>query len=155
LSVARAKNDGPRLFKAYLEYVHHMSGGNRSLAARVLDVVRAATRLPAGSVQVTLPGFVSLAGQIIEALLTKGVEATAHVGASRFKVDVAVEGEAAGQTYRVAILCDEGDVDDGAYRRTQRASLLRRRGWHVVHVDGIEWLTDRDAVLARIGRAMA
>lgn len=154
LSVARAKNDGPRLFKAYLEYVHHMSGGNRSLAARVLDVVRAAANTPANSMQVVLPGFVPLAGQIIEVLLAKGIEATAHVGASRFKVDVALEGEAAGRAYRVAILCDEGDADDGAYRRTQRASLLRRRGWHVVHVDGIEWLADRSAVLARIGRAM-
>jgi RecA/RadA recombinase len=154
LSVARAKNDGPRLFKAYLEYVHHMSDGDRSLAARVLDVVRAATHLPTASEQVALPGFVPLAGQIIEALLAKGVEATVHVGASRFKVDVAVEGEVAGRAYRVAILCDEGDTDDGAYRRTQRASLLRRRGWCIVHVDGIEWLADRDAVLARIGRAM-
>ena len=155
LSVARAKNDGPRLFKAYLEYVHHMSGGNRSLASRVLDVVRAAAGPSASSVQEVLPGFVPLAGQLVEVLVEKGIEASAHVGASRFKVDVAVEGEAAGRAYRVAVLCDEGDADDGAYRRTQRASLLRRRGWQVVHVDGIEWLADRNAVLARIERAMA
>lgn len=155
LSVARATNEGPRLFKAYLEYVHHMSGGHRSLAARVLDVVRASASLLADSEPVSLPGFVPLAGQIIEALLANGIEATAHVGASRFKVDVAVEGETRGLAYRVAILCDEGDVDDGAYRRTQRASLLRRRGWRVVHVDGIEWLADQGAVLERIKRAMA
>ena len=155
LSVARAKNDGPRLFKAYLEYVHHMSGGNRSLASRVLDVVRAAAGPSASSVQEVLPGFVPLAGQLVEVLVEKGIQASAHVGASRFKVDVAVEGEAAGRAYRVAVLCDEGDADDGAYRRTQRASLLRRRGWQVVHVDGIEWLADRNAVLARIERAMA
>ncbi len=155
LSVARAKNDGPRLFKAYLEYVHHMSGGDRSLAAHVLDVVRAAASPSVSSAQGVLPGFVPLAGQLIEALFAKGIEASAHVGASRFKVHVAAEGEVAGRAYRVAILCDEGDTDDGAYRRTQRASLLRRRGWHVVHVDGIEWLTDRNAVLMRIERAMA
>jgi hypothetical protein len=156
LSVARAKNDGPRLFKAYLEYVHQLSSGARTLAARTLDLVRTSSDVPApATTAIALPGFVPLAGQVAEALLARGIEASVHVGASRFKVDVALEGARDGRPYRIAILCDEGDGDDGAYRRTQRAAALRLRGWRVVHVDGIEWLFDREAVLARIGRAMS
>jgi RecA/RadA recombinase len=156
LSVARAKNDGPRLFKAYLEYVYQLSSGARTLAARTLDLVRSSSELARSAPDdVSLPGFVPLAGQVAEALLARGMNATVHVGASRFKVDVAVEGTREGHSYRIAILCDDGDRDDGAYRRTQRATTLRRRGWRVVHVDGIEWFLEREAVLGRIERAMS
>lgn len=155
LSVARAKNDGPRLFKAYLDYVFHMSAGSRTLAARTLDQVRVA---PGRSTEPTtgsaLPGYIPLAGQLAEALIAQGLDVVVHVGTSQFKVDVAIEGEHDGRRYRLAVLCDEGVRDDGAYRRTQRASLLRKRGWQVVHVDGMEWLLDRAAVLARINRAV-
>ncbi len=156
LSVARAKNDGPRLFKAYLEYVHQLSSGARTLATRTLDLVRSASDTPAvANAAFPFPGYVPLAGQVAEALLARSIEASVHVGASRFKVDVALEGSLDGKPYRVAILCDEGSEDDGAYRRTQRATALRQRDWRVVHVDGIEWLSDREAVLARIERAMS
>lgn len=154
LSVARAKNDGPRLFKAYLEFAHHLSSGSRKLAERVLDLVRSAAEPVAMRSREPLPGFVPLAGQVAEALLAQGRKVTVQLGASRFKVDVAVEGDADGRHYRVAILCDEGIGDDGAFRRTQRAALLRRRGWRIVHVDSIEWLGERASVLRRIEQAV-
>jgi hypothetical protein len=133
-----------------------LSSGARTLAARTLDLVRTSSDTSAPtSATIALPGFVPLAGQVAEALLARGIEASVHVGASRFKVDVALEGTLDGKSYRVAILCDEGDGDDGAYRRTQRAAALRQRGWRVAHVDGIEWLFEREAVLARIGRMMS
>ncbi|MCC7412304.1 MAG: DUF4011 domain-containing protein [Gammaproteobacteria bacterium] len=154
LSVARAKNDGPRLFKAYLEFAHHLSCGSRKLAERVLDLVRSAAEPIAMRAREPLPGFVPLAGQVAEALLAQGRKVTVQLGASRFKVDVAVEGDADGRHYRVAILCDEGIEDDGAFRRTQRAALLRRRGWRIVHVDSVEWLEERASVLRRIEQAV-
>ena len=155
LSVARAKNDGPRLFKAYLEYVFHLSSGARSQAARTLDLVRSGPQRSAReAISSSLPGHVPLAGQLVDLLLASGHEATSNVGASPFKVDVAIEGESDGTPYRIAILCDEGIDEDGPYRRTQRAALLRNRGWRVFHVDGLEWLRDRDAVLDRVRRAI-
>lgn len=154
LSVARAKNDGPRLFKAYLEFAHHLSSGSRTLAERVLELVRSEARGVLARTDEALPGFVPLAGQVTEALLARGHRATVNVGASQFKVDVAVEGDVEGRHYRVAILCDEGGSDDGAFRRTQRAALLRRRGWRVVHIDSVEWMEDGAAALARVERAL-
>lgn len=155
LSVARAKNDGPRLFKAYLEYGHHLSGGSRTLASRVLDLVRSSAQTgtphhPADS----LPGYVPLTGQIAEALQDRGHKPTVAVGSSAFRVDIALEAGADGKQYRVAILCDEGSNDDGSYRRAQRAALLRRRGWQVRHVDSFDWLDNREAVIARIEQAL-
>jgi len=153
LSVARAKNDGPRLFKAFLEYVHHLSAGARNQAASVLDQVRSE-----GDIATTrghkdpLPGYVPLAGQLAEALIARGHAVAVGVGASRFKVDIALEGRRDGIPYRVAVLCDDGASDDGAFRRTQRAALLRRRGWRVVHVDSLQWLREPESVLARIIR---
>ncbi|MFM2287305.1 MAG: hypothetical protein RL684_448, partial [Pseudomonadota bacterium] len=99
-----------------------------------------------------IPGYVPLAGQLAEALLASGYDVAVNVGASPFKIDVALEGKSHGTPFRIAILCDEGEGDDGAYRRTQRASLLRSRGWQVAHVDSLEWLRNRSAVLDRIRR---
>jgi RecA/RadA recombinase len=153
LSVARAKNDGPRLFKAYLEYVFNLSAGARTQAARTLDLVRAGLDRSSGElVGPPIPGYVPLAGQLAEALLASGYDVAVNVGASPFKIDVALEGKSHGTPFRIAILCDEGEGDDGAYRRTQRASLLRSRGWQVAHVDSLEWLRNRSAVLDRIRR---
>lgn len=153
LSVARAKNDGPRLFKAYLEYVFNLSAGARTQAARMLDLVRSGLDRSSGYFAgPPIPGYVPLAGQLAEALLASGYDAAVNVGASPFKIDVALEGRSHGAPYRIAILCDEGEGDDGAYRRTQRASLLRSRGWQVAHVDSLEWLRNRNAVLDRIRR---
>lgn len=153
LSVARAKNDGPRLFKAYLEYAYHLSSGSRTLAGRVLDLVRSAAEAARVEAMEPLPGYVPLAGQVAEALIASSRKAIVRLGSSRFRVDVAVEGQD-GRVYHAAILCDDGSHDDGAYRRTQRASLLRRRGWKIVHVDSVEWLEDRQSVLQRIERAL-
>ncbi|MBE2213972.1 MAG: DUF4011 domain-containing protein [Opitutaceae bacterium] len=156
LSVARAKNDGPRLFKAYLEYGHYLSGSSRTLAIRVLDLVRTSADgvRPQPHVE-ALPGFVPLAGQIADVLQARGHKPTVGLGSSRFRVDVALEGGDSGHHYRVAILCDDGTADDGAFRRAQRAALLRRRGWRVVHVDSFDWLDNREAVVGRIERELA
>lgn len=156
LSVARARNDGPRLFKAYLEFAHHWSMGARNQATGVLDRIRLEGENAASpqASRAALPGHVPLAGQVAEALISHGLPVHMQVGASGFKVDVALEGERNGSTYRIAILCDEGAHEDGAFRRAQRAALLRRRGWRVTHVDSLEWLRDRATVLTRILRLM-
>ncbi|MBI5423084.1 MAG: DUF4011 domain-containing protein [Opitutae bacterium] len=153
LSVARAKNDGPRLFKAYLEYVYHLSANSRTLAHRVLDLVRSASEAARVQAVEPLPNFVPLSGQIAEALLSNSRRAIVKLGSSGFRVDVAVEGKN-GRAYQLAILCDDGSYEDGAFRRTQRAALLRRRGWRIVHVDSVEWMENRHAVLQRIDRAL-
>lgn len=153
LSVARAKNDGPRLFKAFLEYVHCLSSGARSQAASVLDRVRSEGDAAAIHPQKEpLPGYVPLAGQLADALIARGHAIAIGVGASPFKVDVALEEERNGVSYRTAVMCDDGSTDDGAFRRAQRAALLRWRGWRVVHVDSLQWLREPESVLARIAR---
>jgi hypothetical protein len=155
LSVARARNEGPRLFKAYLEYAHALSLGSRNQAQHVLDRVRSEGDSPRASQQrQILPGYIPLAGQLAEALLACGYTVAVGVGASEFKIDIAVEGQRDGHAYKVALLCDEGDRDDGAYRRAQRASLLAQRGWRVVHIDALEWFRQRDSVMNRIKRAI-
>lgn len=155
LSVARAKNDGPRLFKAYLEYAHSLSSGSRSQANHVLDRVRSEGE-PALLTRRrdVLPGYIPLSGQIAEVLLAAGFSVAVGIGASQFKLDVALEGQRNGKSFKVALLCDEGDKDDGAYRRAQRATLLAQRGWKVIHVDSLEWHQQRRSVLDRIKRAI-
>ena len=54
LTVSGSRNEGPRLFKAFLEFAHDLSHGRRAQAERTLQ--RILRRHAAGRVAVVVPG---------------------------------------------------------------------------------------------------
>jgi len=155
LSVASTKHDGPKLFKMFLEYAHHLSAQRRLQAERVLDLVReeplAATRARVSRAI----DYVPLHVQVAEALRARGLSCELDIGTSRFRVPVAVVDPKEPTRYRVAVFCDEGGDTAGAFERfVHRERVLRARGWTVERVNARAWARNREAELARIVAAV-
>ncbi|HRI70851.1 MAG TPA: AAA domain-containing protein, partial [Polyangium sp.] len=156
LSVARTKNEGPKLFKLFLEFAFHLSNGQRALAERVLRIVRESRPTSNSPVTSELPpGYVPLKAQIAMALQQHGLTCELDVGTSEFKVPLAFVDRNEPSRYAVAVLCDEGDEMCGAFERhVHRPKTLRDRDWKVVRVTARDWARNPNAVLARILKSM-
>lgn len=141
LTVASARNEGPRLFKQFLEFAHHMHHGRRLDAARVLDLVRE-TRLTADlrTRRPAIEGFVPVATQLALALEEAGVPHETDVGASSFKIPVAVLDPADPTRFALAILFDDADADASTFDlHVHRRAVLRTRGWQVLTLHAASW----------------
>jgi hypothetical protein len=150
--VASSKHEGPRLFKHFLEFAHHLHHGRRAEAARVLDLVRAAGSPEAhGRARLPLDGFVPVATQLALALEAAGIPYEPDVGASGFQVPIAVLDPADPTRYALAILVD--DVRGGAdpfEHHVHRPGVLRQRGWSVLSINPASWLRRRGELLDEI-----
>jgi len=157
LSVAGVAHDGPRLFKAFLEYAWHVAQGQRPQAAAVLTRVRgtpleATAEVAAPTVRAWLP----LRVQVAAALQGMGFTVELDVGASTARIPVAVVSPRDPGRYCLAVLCDEGDDATEAFERwVHRPRVLALRGWTVLTVDARRWERRRQEVLAEIAAAVA
>jgi RecA/RadA recombinase len=157
LSVARAAYEGPRLFKAFLEFAWHVSHGRRPQAADVLARVRgAAPERRTSGPQPTVRGWLPLRVQVAAALQAMGLQVELDVGTSTARIPVAVIDPRDPGRYRLAVLCDEGDDATDAFERwVHRPRVLAMRGWSVLTVDARRWERRRQEVLAEIAAALA
>jgi hypothetical protein len=153
LSAGRSQNQGPKLFRDYLEFAHDMSHGRRAQAERVLDRVREGSGRPKqGARALPISGYLPLSAQVALALEEAGIPHDVNVGASEFRVPVAVYDPADPHRYALAILLDEGDDDARAFEAyVHRPAVLRTRGWEVLHVTAATWARRRASVLDAIG----
>lgn len=156
LSVARAVYDGPRLFKAFLEFAWHTSAGRRPQAAEVLARVRSAGAEQRARVEPpSVRGWLPLRVQVASTLQAMGLQVELDVGTSDARVPVAVVDPADPGRYRLAVLCDEGDGGEDVFDCwVHRPRVLAMRGWRVVTVDARRWDLQRREVLADVARAL-
>lgn len=91
--------------------------------------------------------------QIASRLEKEGYEVKTAVGASAFKVDIAVVDPLNCDRYLLGIICDS----DGYYRlKTVRdrevvqPTVLRMLGWNLMHVWSIDWLMHSDMIIKRV-----
>lgn len=155
LSVAATKNEGPKLFKAFLEFAHHMAHSRRPQAERVLTLVREGAVAPRKLAKVPLAGYVPVRAQLAEALEKRGLRCEMDVGTSHFRVPLAVIDPRDPGRYALALFCDEGD--DGAEtfdRHVQRPLALHARGWKVLRLHAREWQRKPEATLQRVLAAL-
>ncbi|MBI2392015.1 MAG: DUF4011 domain-containing protein [Deltaproteobacteria bacterium] len=155
LSVATTKHDGPKLFKAFLEFAHHLSAQRRLQAERVLDQVRDEALVHVRRRARTID-YVPLSVQVAEALRALGLACELDVGTSRFRVPVAVIDRGDPARYRVAVFCDDGEDDAAAFERfVHRERVLAARGWKLVRVTARAWARNRAGEIERIVAATA
>jgi hypothetical protein len=155
LSVAQTRHVGPGLFKQFLEFAHHKSAGRHRPAEQILDLVRE-TRLSGTQRDRPPPleAYTPLVVQIHDALEREGVPLQLNVGASKFRVPLAVLDPQDPTRFVLAILPEEGGPDEGELnafeRHVHRPSVLRDRGWRVLRVTSASWRKRRDDVLRQI-----
>lgn len=155
LSVGGTLHDGPKLFKEFLEFAHHLGGQRRTQAARVLDRVREDQGRPIVRRTTRAIDYVPLSVQVAEALRQRGLTVEMNVGTSDFRVPVAVIDSKNPDRYRLAVICDDGADSGGAFDRfVHRPRALAARGWRVVRVSAREWWKSPTAALDRIVAAL-
>jgi len=157
LSTSTATNDGPRLFRAFLDFTHHVAHGRQSQAERTLELVRS-SRAPISRSVVSEGRFarhrVPLAVQIADALRAAGLQCDTDLGTSEFRIPLAMGQPGKSGHYGVAVLCDEGHQEHGAHERWVHVpGVLSARGWQHVRVTAREWHQNRALVLERLQRA--
>ena len=152
LTVASSKHQGPRLFKHFLEFAHHHHHGRRLEAARVLDLVRADAR-PDVAVRPRPPidGFVPLHAQVALALEAAGIPYEADVGASGFRISLAILDPAEPTRFALALLLQDGAGSADPFELfVHRPGVLRQRGWNVLSVSAASWQRRAAEIIAEI-----
>lgn len=152
LSVASSKHQGPRLFKHFLEFAHLHHHGRRIEAARVLDLVRAGKQARAGGRRrVPIEGFVPMQTQIALALEAAGIPYELDVGASGFRIPIAVLDPAEPARFALALLGLDGTGPSDPFElHVHRPDVLGQRGWRVLPITAASWYRRRDELLAEI-----
>ncbi|MDX2088369.1 MAG: AAA domain-containing protein [Kofleriaceae bacterium] len=156
LAVSSSKHQGPRLFKHFLEFAHHHHHGRKLEAARVLDLVRAQGPA-ASSTRTRLPidGFVPIQTQLALELETAGIPYEPDVGASDFRVPIAILDPHDPTRYALGILIDDGHGSaDPFEHHVHRPGVLRQRDWNVLALSPASWHRRRgellDEIIARV-----
>jgi hypothetical protein len=157
LSVARSKHEGPRLFKQFLEYAHHLAHGRRTQAERVLALARGAQAQQRPAESGRHPhGYVPLKVQLALALEQRGHRCELDVGTSGHRIPLAVLDPADEGRYCLGVLCEEGEhAPHPLESHVHVPRVLDARAWRFLSVDGREWQRDRERVMGRIAAALA
>ncbi len=156
LTVATSKNEGPKLFKQFLEFAHHMHHGRRLEASRILDLVRDSARARTEQrVRLPIDGYLPLASQLSLALEEARIPHEVDVGASTFRVPVAVLDPRDPARYALAILLDDGTSTSSAFdQHVHRRAVLGTRGWKVISITAASWYRRPASILAEIEAAV-
>lgn len=141
LSVASSTHEGPRLFKQFLEFAHHMHHGRRVEATRVLDLVRTSRHVaPTFRGRSPIEGFVPLTTQISLALEAEGIPHEVDVGSSGFRVPIAIQDPEDPRRFVLAVLIDDAHGGVGSFDlRVHRPGVLSQRGWQALVLSAASW----------------
>jgi len=141
MDLSRTQAHGVRDLKHFLEFAER---GPKALAE--------ATRGSLGDFE--SPFEEAVAG----ALAAKGWELHAQVGASSFRVDLAVVHPDAPGTYLSGIECDGATYHRSATARDRdklREQVLRGLGWDILRIWSTDWWVDKNGTLDRIHAKLA
>jgi len=153
LHVGNSTHGGPRLFKGFLEFAHHLEHGKRAQAQRILDDVRGQAMKPvhAKGPRVLVDGYTPLAAQLALALEERGLRCVLDLGSSDFRIPLAVGHPDDPQRFVVAVICDEAEDELSVFEQhVHRPAVLELRGWQLVALTSADWARRPSDVLAEI-----
>lgn len=157
LNVGRAKHEGPRLFKEFLMFAYHTCAGDHELARAVLRRVSLADPYGSGERirRRQLEDYLPLSAQIGLALEERGHHFSQDVGASSFRVPLAVHRPDQPQRFALAVLTNEGREARSVFESAVHfPAVLASRGWKIPEITPAEWMIDRDAILDELERLL-
>jgi hypothetical protein len=155
LSVATSKNDGPRLFKGFLEFAKAMALGHRNEAERVLDLMRGAPLKRSAQLGLAeLPMYVPLKAQLMLALEREGFRCELDVGASGFRVPLALVSTSDPHRYCLGLMFIEGDQAESPIEAHLHVpGVLNQRGWKLMRINARDWGRQPAEIVRRIKAA--
>jgi hypothetical protein len=158
LSVAHTKHDGPRMFKAFVEFARLLGEGKRTQAEKILSLVNDASRSRAANKSDDPPQrdwLLPLHHQIGIELQRRGFQVETLVGSSEFRLPVAMVSHGDSHRYEIAVLCEDGLGSADIYEDYVHVpNVLAHRGWKHIRITAREWHRNQDGACARIRAAM-
>ncbi|MCS4510185.1 DUF3320 domain-containing protein [Xylophilus ampelinus] len=140
MDLARTQARGVKDLKHFLEF-----------AERGTEVLAEATKGSLGSFESPFEEAVA------SALASKGWEVHTQIGASSFRVDLAVVHPDARGTYLSGVECDGATYHRSATARDRdmlREQVLRGLGWEIVRIWSTDWWVDKVGTLDRVDRRL-
>lgn len=92
-----------------------------------------------------------------EALIERGLDVDAQVGAGRYRIDLAIRDRRDPQRYVLGIECDGVTYHASKTARDRdllRHNVLRDMGWRIHRLWSAEWFRDPDAAIAQVLRSL-
>jgi len=113
--------------------------------------------LPTDAADVTDAETNDFEDAVAEALRERGYHVDAQVGASAYRIDLAIRDPKDPRRYLVGVECDGATYHSSPTARDRdllRQEVLRTHGWRLHRVWSPEWFRDREAAVSRLLRAV-
>jgi very-short-patch-repair endonuclease len=152
LSVANAKNRGPRLLRNYLEYARAVSAQDEELRGAVLREVNPARDVSGPRVIRFDSPFEE---EVMNALQRQQLIVRTQVGVSGFRIDLAVVDPNDPTRYLLGIECDGATYHSAPSARERdvyRQRFLEFRGWHIHRIWSRNWWRDSRREIEKVLR---
>jgi len=156
IDLARSGAAGVRLLRDFLEFAERAGGGAGGAmgAGAASGAARATDHGDAAAAHAGRPDAIE--ESIARALEARGWTVDRHVGASGYRVSLALRDRANPERWCVGVELDGPFWQSGATvadRELLRRNVLRGLGWRTVRAWSAEWLRDQQSVVARIEAA--
>jgi len=152
LDVDNTKNNGPKLFKKYLQYVREVSAGNQEAVTVLLNSL-----FDSGIGRNTVNYFDSgFEEEVYEQLTARGYVVDTQVGVSGYRIDMAIYSPQRSK-YILGIECDGAAYHSSKAARERdifRKKYLESRGWKIVRIWSRDWWEDPSREIDRIGEVI-
>ncbi|MBR1725017.1 MAG: DUF3320 domain-containing protein, partial [Ruminococcus sp.] len=138
IDLSRSRADGVAELRAFLEFA---AKGKQSLAVN------------SAAVKAQEDSFAAAVAKELEA---RGYNTDLSVGCSGYRVDAAIVDPDAPDRYLLGIICGGKSLLEESSARDRfigQPSVLRGLGWKLVSVNALDWLNDRERVIAKITAA--
>ena len=152
LDVSTAKNEGPRYLKWYLEYAKAVGDVRTGDSKQILEELNGGplVRTPGGRVLNFDSHFEE---QVHEALEKEGLLVDTQVGASGYRIDLAIKHPRNKDRYVLGVECDGESFHSARSVRERdvyRQAFLESRGWKIARIWSRNWWRNSKQQIARI-----
>lgn len=147
LYVDDLKNDGPKIFRKYLDYCFAISSGDKQIAKQILTTF--AQESGTNQEEVCFEQF---ANNVYETLKAEGVLVDKNVGNGKYKIDLAIKDKTTNK-YILGIELDTSvycQNETSRERDVFRRKYLESRGWKVYRLWSNLWWKDSFSEIQKI-----
>ena len=150
LIVDNTKNEGPKLFKKYLEYVRALNDGNQELVQSIL--LSLLDRNETSAHQLTFDS--EFEEEVYERLQEQGYNIETQYGVGGYRIDLVIKSKD-GIKNLLGIECDGRLYHNSKYARERdyhRQKYLESRGWKIYRIWSPNWWRNPDIEINKINK---